>query len=114
MFTQVDVLLISVVSSPPLVTGSWEGAGALRLLLGIGRVFCFTPPWNHTGQPAASVPAGFTDEGLPLAVQLVGRPADEATLLALAAQLEAARPWGHVHRRSAEPVRRCGASVIAA
>jgi amidase len=39
------------------------------------------------------VPAGFTDDGLPLAVQLVGRPRDEATLLALAAQIEAARPW---------------------
>lgn len=97
VFRKVDVLLTPVVSSPPLVTGRWHGAGPIHLLLGMGRVFCFTPPWNHTGQPAASVPAGFTDEGLPLAVQLVGRPADEATLLALAAQLEAARPWGHVH-----------------
>ena len=46
-----------------------------------------------TGQPAASVPAGFTPEGVPLAVQLVGRPHDEATLLSLSAQLETARPW---------------------
>ena len=42
---------------------------------------------------AASIPAGFTDEGLPLSVQLVGRPDDEATLISLAAQLEAERPW---------------------
>jgi amidase len=49
--------------------------------------------WNLTGQPAASVPAGFTEEGLPRAVQLVGRPHDEATLLSLAAQIEAERPW---------------------
>ena len=48
---------------------------------------------NDTGQPAASVPAGFDADGLPLAVQLVGRPGDEATLLSLAAQLEQARPW---------------------
>jgi amidase len=46
-----------------------------------------------TGQPAASVPAGFTDNGLPLAVQLIGRPHDETTLLSLSAQLEAERPW---------------------
>jgi amidase len=39
------------------------------------------------------VPAGFAADGLPLAVQLVGRPGDEGTLLSLAAQLEAERPW---------------------
>jgi amidase len=49
--------------------------------------------FNATGQPACSVPAGFDHAGLPLAVQLAGRPRDEATLLALAAQLEQARPW---------------------
>ena len=49
------------------------------------------------GQPAASVPAGFSSDGLPLAVQLVGRPYDEVTLISLAAQVEAARPWAY-HR----------------
>jgi amidase len=53
----------------------------------------FAAPWNVTGQPAAAVPAGFGSGGLPRAVQLVGRPNDEATMLALAAQIEAARPW---------------------
>ncbi len=46
-----------------------------------------------TGQPACSVPAGFAADGMPRAVQLVGRPNDEATLVSVAAQLEAARPW---------------------
>jgi amidase len=50
-------------------------------------------PWNITGQPAGAVPAGFTSDGLPLSVQIVGRPNDEATLLSLAAQIEAERPW---------------------
>jgi amidase len=59
----------------------------------MSRVYPFTAPWNHLGNPAASVPAGFTAGGMPLAVQLVGRPNDEATLLSLAAQLEAERPW---------------------
>jgi amidase len=58
-----------------------------------GRFVAYTAPWNITGQPAASVPAGWTDDGVPLAVQMVGRPDDEATLLALAAQIERERPW---------------------
>jgi len=53
----------------------------------------FTPIFNATGQPAISVPLFQGEDGLPLAVQLVGRPACEGALLALAAQLEAARPW---------------------
>ncbi len=46
-----------------------------------------------TGQPAISLPLFHGDDGLPTAVQLAGPPAGEGTLLALAAQLEAARPW---------------------
>ncbi|MGZ4338992.1 MAG: amidase [Gaiellaceae bacterium] len=52
----------------------------------------FTPFVNVTGQPAASVPFGSVD-GLPVGVQLIGRPAGEATLFRLAAQIEAAHPW---------------------
>jgi amidase len=48
--------------------------------------------WNITGQPAVSVPAGHSTEGLPLAVQLLRRPSDERTLLSLAAHLESERP----------------------
>jgi Asp-tRNA(Asn)/Glu-tRNA(Gln) amidotransferase A subunit family amidase len=49
--------------------------------------------WNHVGNPALSVPGGTTPDGLPVGVQLVGPPDGEARLLALAAQLEQARPW---------------------
>jgi amidase len=59
----------------------------------MSRTYCFTPMWNHTGQPAAAVPAGFTASGLPRSVTLVGRPSAETTLLSLAAQIEAERPW---------------------
>jgi amidase len=58
-----------------------------------GRFTPYTAIFNVTGQPAISVPLFHGDDGLPTAVQLAGRPADEATLLSLAAQLEAARPW---------------------
>ena len=63
-----------------------------HLPLGLGWV-PLTILWNITGQPAASVPAGFSADGLPLAVQIVGRPGDERTVLGLAAELEAERPW---------------------
>ncbi|MBV8966724.1 MAG: amidase, partial [Mycobacteriaceae bacterium] len=49
--------------------------------------------FNVTGQPAAVVPWGLDRDGLPLSIQLVGRPYDEATLLSLSGQLETARPW---------------------
>jgi len=58
-----------------------------------GRFTPYTAIFNVTGQPAISVPLFHGDDGLPLSVQLAGRPADEATLLSLAAQLETARPW---------------------
>jgi amidase len=53
----------------------------------------FTALVNVTGQPAISVPLHWTDGGLPIGVQLIGRPFAEATLIRLAAQLEGARPW---------------------
>jgi amidase len=61
------------------------------------RYAAFTALFNVTGQPAVSVPLYWTAGGLPIGTMLVGRPADEATLLALSTQVEAARPWGHRH-----------------
>jgi amidase len=58
-----------------------------------GRFTPYTAIFNVTGQPAISVPLFHGDDGLPLSIQLAARPADEATLLSLTAQLEAARPW---------------------
>lgn len=88
-----DVLLTPALAALPLPVGSFDGRGALWTFNGVARFTPFTPAWNVTGQPAAAVPAGFTPAGVPLSVQLVGRPRDEATLLSLAAQLETARPW---------------------
>lgn len=93
LFDDFDVLLTPTTAAPPVRSGQWEGLGALRTLDGMGRAYPYTAVWNLTGQPAASVPAGFIAEGLPLAVQLVGRPDDEDTLFSLAAQMEAERPW---------------------
>jgi amidase len=53
----------------------------------------FTPVFNVTGQPAVSLPLHQSSGGLPVGVQFVGPPAGEEMLIALAAQLEQARPW---------------------
>jgi aspartyl-tRNA(Asn)/glutamyl-tRNA(Gln) amidotransferase subunit A len=53
----------------------------------------FTFPFNMTGQPAASVPAGFTRDGLPIGLQIVGRRNDDASVLRAAAAYERARAW---------------------
>jgi aspartyl-tRNA(Asn)/glutamyl-tRNA(Gln) amidotransferase subunit A len=57
--------------------------------------FPFTYPFAITGQPAVSVPAGFTADGLPVGLQIVGRRFADATVLRVAAAFEAARPWAH-------------------
>jgi amidase len=93
IFDDHDVLLTAVTAKPPAEIGRWEGLGPARTLLSMVATYPFTGVWNVTGQPAAAVPAGFAPDGLPLSVQIVGRPNDEATLLSLAAQIEAERPW---------------------
>ena len=93
MFDDFDVLVMPSVGEPSVAIDRWSDTGALRTELGMSRVYPFLLPWNHLGNPAASVPAGFTPAGAPLAVQLVGRPNDEATLISVAAQLESERPW---------------------
>jgi amidase len=93
LFRDFDVLLTPTIPTPPWPLLKFEGLGVVRASLGAADIVTFAAPWNVSGQPAASVPTGFTDSGLPLAVQLIGRPHDETTLLSLAAQLEAERPW---------------------
>jgi len=73
--------------------GTYEGRGALWSFNGYSRWVPYCAAFNHSGQPAASIPVGFTPDGFPLSVQLVGRPDDEATLLSLSAQMEQERPW---------------------
>jgi amidase len=93
IFDSVDVLMMPVMGGTAIPVRRWEGQGALRTVLGMSRVYPYCIPWNHLGNPAMSVPTGIAPDGMPLAVQIIGRPGDEATLLSLAAQLEAERPW---------------------
>jgi len=93
IFDSHDVLMTPVMGGTALPVRRWEGRGALWTVLGMSRFYPYCIPWNHLGNPAMSVPAGAAADGMPLAVQLIGRPGDEATLISLAAQLEAERPW---------------------
>lgn len=93
IFDSFDVLMTPVMGGTAIPVRRWEGQGAVRTVLGMSRFYPYCVPWNHLGNPAMSVPAGFAADGMPLAVQMIGRPGDEATLLSLAAQLEAERPW---------------------
>ena len=94
IFTDFDVLVTPTTGRPPVGAAEWEGMSALRTLLGNADAYPYTGIWNHTGQPSCSVPApNVSDRGLPLGVQLIGRPDSEETLLSLAAQLEADIGW---------------------
>ena len=93
LFETYDMLLTPVMSEPAVPAGVMEGRGATATYFWESSWVPFTILWNITGQPAASVPAGLSRDGLPLAVQLVGRAHEEDALLSLAAQLEAERPW---------------------
>ncbi len=93
LFAAHDVLLTPATATPPARIGQLEGRGAIWTLNAAAGMVPYNGIWNLTGQPAASVPAGFGADGLPRAVQLVARPGEETTLLSLAAQLERERPW---------------------
>ncbi|MFD7447097.1 amidase [Streptomyces sp. NPDC059909] len=93
VFQHVDVLLTPTIAGLPPKAGQLTGTGTVKAALRAMPMIAYCALWNVTGNPAASVPAGFTGVGLPLAVQLVGRHDDETTLLSVAAQLERARPW---------------------
>jgi amidase len=88
-----DVLLTPANAVPPPPIGRLQGRGALLTFNTVASWVPYYGVWNLTGQPAAAVPTGPGSDGLPRAVQLVGRVNDEATLLSLAGQIEAERPW---------------------
>ena len=93
IFDDVDVVLGPTLARSALPVGRYDGRGAAYTLNGITRWAPFNGIWNHLGNPAAAVPAGFDPAGLPLSVQLVGAHGSEAMLFSLGGQIERARPW---------------------
>jgi amidase len=95
IFDDVDIVVTPGNAAGPSHIGAYQRRGAVSTLLLVAQRVPYQEIWNLTGQPAAAVPWDFDGDGLPISVQLVGRPYDEATLLSLSAQIEAARPWAH-------------------
>jgi amidase len=93
LWDDVDVLLIPVAADGPYRVGQVGRWSTPTFLVRGSERLTWLPAWNVTGQPAAAVPAGLDDDGLPLGVQLVGRSGEDALLLSLSAQIEAAQPW---------------------
>jgi len=99
---QYDAVLTPTLAMPPRPIGWFCGTAADPVdpaedFERQKRFTPFTAVYNASGQPAASLPLHWSADGLPIGVMLVGRPAGEAGLLALSAQLEAAAPWADRH-----------------
>ena len=92
-FERYDLLLTPTVASPPFPHGILYPGEIDGVKVGREASSIFTYPFNLTGQPAASVPCGFTKDGLPIGLQIVGRRFDDVTVLRASAAFETARPW---------------------
>jgi amidase len=90
-----DALLTPALAERPLPLGTLDTAAPdpMSTFTRSGLFTPFTPVFNASGQPGISLPLYQGEDGLPLGVQIVGRPAGEAALLGLASQLEQAKPW---------------------
>jgi amidase len=92
-FDDYELLLTPTLAQPPVPIGALEDDDPWVQFANAGRFTPFTQAANITGLPAVSLPLAWSDDGLPIGVQLVGRPAGEAVLFRVSAQVEEARPW---------------------
>ncbi|GAA0466316.1 amidase [Streptomyces sp. NPDC046215] len=97
IFDRFDVVLTPTTAVPPLRTGELSGLSSRDTDAAMIAACPYSWPWNVLGWPGMSVPAGFTEAGLPLGAQLLGPAAGEPLLISLAAQLEADRRWFDHH-----------------
>ncbi len=90
-----DLLLTPTIAEPPPLLGTFDSPpdNPLHGLFRAAELVPFTPPFNVTGQPAISLPLFWSDDGLPIGVQLVAAFGREDVLLRVAAQVEVAQPW---------------------
>ncbi|MGK7926825.1 MAG: amidase [Spirulina sp.] len=92
-FAPYDAILFPVQTHSPIRIGEWAQLSPEETIAKIQQWIGPCPVANAAGLPAIALPATFDDNGLPIAIQFIGKPADEATILALAAQWEKAHPW---------------------
>jgi Asp-tRNA(Asn)/Glu-tRNA(Gln) amidotransferase A subunit family amidase len=92
-FQQYELFLTPTIATPPYASGVFGPSEVAGEPISSPLEPFFTHPFNLSGQPAASIPVGFTDSGLPVGLQIVGRRFAEKTVLRASACFEAARPW---------------------
>ena len=93
MFAHIDVLIAPTYMHPAIAVGEWANQSPEDTFQKIACWVLPCPPFNVTGQPVINVPGGFDSNGVPVGVQIVGKPNDEATIITLAARLEQKRSW---------------------
>jgi amidase len=92
-FGDADAWITPTVAVPPPRIGAWRDLPPPEVFAEATKLGVFTAPFNVSGQPAASVPAGRSKNGHPIGVQIAGRPLADGLVLALARQLERVIPW---------------------
>ncbi len=102
LFDEIDVLMTPVLTGPPAASAIWQDRGLVSTLWAVAQHSPYSALANMTGQPACALPLGLDDTGLPVAIQLLGRPDDEETLLSLAAEVEQARAFPVIDDRRLE------------
>jgi amidase len=93
IFKRVDVVLAPTTAKPPERIGAIDGLGSWETDQVVVGACPYAWPWNVLGWPAVNVPAGLTDEGLPMGVSLLGPANSEGRLISLAAQIEQTEDW---------------------
>ena len=93
VFSRVDVLATPTIPEPAPAQAQVKAGATADVIARMGRFSRLTRPFNALGLPALSLPCGAAPDGRPLALQLVGRPFDEATLLRLGHAYERATAW---------------------
>jgi amidase len=93
VFDIVDVVLAPTTAQPPPLARYFDRLGSFGTDRAMIRACPVTWPWNVLGWPSINVPAGFTADGLPIGVQLMGPANSEGMLISLAAELEAVSGW---------------------
>ncbi len=92
-----DAFLSPTLASPPVPVGYFDEVDPAENFERQKRFTPYTALYNISGQPAVNLPLYWNADGLPIGVMLAGRLGDEATLISLSAQVEAARPWRDRH-----------------
>ena len=96
LFEKYDLLMTPTMAVPAFRIGHAPDTIAGRRVRPEWDYTPFTSPFNMTGLPAASVPCGFSSEGMPIGLHVIGRKGEENAVLRASAAFEQARPWAHL------------------